>query len=102
MRVVRLGVQRERRDKAGLSKVAHPDVFCRLFSCPHLNRAAPFFRRLDGLAIQDGGVGRGFATVGTTKLFPHGIMNARPSAVHSPVPKVGVVGHPWREVMRQH
>ena len=41
-------------------------VFCRLFSFRHRNPAAPFFRSLGALAIQDTGTGFRVSSYGTT------------------------------------
>src|SRR5450756_434802 len=76
-------------------------TFCRLFSCPHRSPAAPFFRRLGTLAVQDTGTGFGMASDRTTQLFTQHIVNAFPCSILAPVAKIGVDRFPSREIMRQ-
>jgi len=76
-------------------------AFCRLFSCPHRSRAAPFFRRLHALAVQDRGTRLRMPPVGLAQLFAQRVMDPLPSAIQPPVAIVGVDRAPGRKVMRQ-
>ena len=70
--------------------------FCRLFSCPRHTRVAPFFCRLDALAVQDSGTGLTLATFSLANFLSQGIMNLTPSSIPTPVPIVGVDRFPRR------
>ena len=74
-------------------------VFCRLFSCPHRNRAAPLFGRLGALTVQDRGTGLRMTPFGSPCPFSQGVMNVVPGSIQTPVAKVGVNGFPGRQIM---
>ncbi len=73
-----------------------------LFSCPHRSRAAPPFRRLDTLTVQDRRTGFRVSPLRPTHFLSQLVMNRKPSSVEPPIPKVSVDGLPRWQVMRQH
>jgi len=75
--------------------------FGHLSSSPHRSRAAPFFRRLDTLTIQDGRTGVRMTASGLSHLSPQAVVNPLPGPVQTPVAEVGVDGWPGWQIMRQ-
>ncbi len=76
-------------------------VFGPLSSSPPRSRAAPFFRRLDTLTVQDRRAGVRMTARGCAHLAPQPLLNAGPGAVQPPGAKIGVDRLPRRKVMGQ-
>ena len=76
-------------------------VFGHLSSSPHRRGAAPLFRRLDTLTIQDRSTGLGMTTRRAAHLPAQTIVNTLPGAIQSPVAEIGVDSLPGGKMMWQ-
>src|SRR5262249_30092987 len=68
-------------------------------ACRRRSHAAPFFRRLDRLAVQNDGAGGGFSPGLSACLFASARMDLLPGAIHPPEPERVVGRLPGRNIM---
>jgi hypothetical protein len=69
--------------------------------CRRRSPGAPFFRRFDGLAIDNGGTGFGFTPNREAQLLTQSGVNAFPGPVDAPLAKIVVNRRPGWQIMRR-